>query len=706
LVIRTVCAAAAVWAAGLAATAQSADEPQGLECFAPDRRGPQASYERELREAVSPDRLRGFHDWLAGEPHIAGAPGDLRLIERIASEFRAMGLETEIDWFWAYLPTPGSAELEIVSPVREALSVREPPLADDPYSSHPDLTIGWNGYSGSGDVTAGIVYANYGTKEDFAELRRLGVDARGKIVLARYGGNYRGYKAKFAEDAGAVGLIIYTDPADSGYMRGLMYPEGGWATPDQIQRGSIKTIPWPGDPLTPGVHAGEHAQRLDPSMLDLPRIPVQPIGWRAAQSIMERMTGDGVPEKWQGAMPMAYRLDGGPDLRVRLMVEQGRKIQKTANVTATLRGTAKPDQWVLVGAHHDAWCFGAADPTCGTMLVMEAARVFSERAKAGERPERSIVFGAWGAEEMGIIGSVEWVEGKREALERGGVAYINLDMATMGPLFNASGTPLVGDLIRNATCEVAQAREPSMTVFEEWSARSQAMGGRPRVRPMGGGSDHIGFWFFAGVPSMGMGSGGARGVSYHSNYDNLHWYRKVVGEDYEPAAMNARVVSTVLARLARADALPFTPSGYAEDLRTHARGLAERAAQLEVAIDVTPLTDAVDRFEPVAAAFESSLTSAIERGGDSLDRAQRLSDELLLTLERRWLDPQGLPGRPWYRSLYMAPDDDSGYSAWPLPGVRAPVEAGDAEAAERAIDEVVQRIDAMREALSAASAGL
>lgn len=688
------------------AGAETAEEAYSLACFAPERRATQQAYESALMDTVSADRLHGFHDWLAGEPHIAGTPGDLRMVERIASEFRAMGLETEIDWFWAFLPTPVSAELEIVSPSPEVLSVREPALADDPFSSHADLTIGWNGYSGSGEVTAGVVYANYGTKEDFAELRRLGVDARGKIVLARYGGNYRGYKAKFAEDAGAVGLIIYTDPADSGYMRGLMYPEGGWATPDQIQRGSIKTIPWPGDPLTPGVHAGEHAERLDPDLLDLPRIPVQPVGWRAAQAIMERMTGAGVPEKWQGAMPMAYRLDGGPDLSVRLKVEQDRKVMKTANVTGTLRGSAKPDQWVLVGAHHDAWCFGAADPTCGTMLVMEAARVFAERARAGDRPERSIVFGAWGAEEMGIVGSVEWVEGKREALERGGVAYINLDMATMGPLFNASGTPLVADLIRDATRGVPQAREPSMTVFEEWSARSQAMGGRPRVRSMGGGSDHIGFWFFVGVPSMGMGSGGARGVSYHSNYDNLHWYRKVVGDDYEPGVMNTRVVSTVLARLARADALPIKPSAYADDLRTHAKGLAERAVELDVALDVAPLLEAVDRFEPVAARFEGALTSAIERGGDSLERVRRVSDDLLLTLERRWLDPEGLPGRPWFRSLYMAPDDDSGYSAWPLPGVRGAIEVGDPDGARRALDDLVSRIDSVRDALGSAADGL
>ncbi|HBS28058.1 MAG TPA: glutamate carboxypeptidase [Phycisphaerales bacterium] len=701
-------------AVGLAGAAPEppAATHSGLNEFAPDRRDGQREYESALNSVASAAGLREFHDLLASEPHIAGSAGDMRQIERLASAFRAMGLETEIDWFWAYLPHPISAELEIVAPERKTLSVQEPPIEADPATAHPDLTIGWNGHSGSGEVTSGVVYANYGTKDDFAELRRLGVDARGKIVLARYGGNYRGYKAKFAEEAGAVGLIIYTDPADSGYMRGLMYPEGGWATAEQIQRGSIKVIPWAGDALTPGVKATEHAERLDPEMLDLPRIPVQPVGWGAAQAIMEQMKGAGVPEKWQGAMPFPYRLEGGPDLRVRLKVEQERRITRTANVTGTLRGTTKPDQLVIVGAHHDAWCHGAADPTCGTMLVMEAARSFSELARRGERPERSVVFGGWGAEEMGIVGSVEWVEGRREELLRKGVAYINLDASTMGPLFNASGAASLAGLVREVTTLVPQARDPETTVFEEWSSRSRATGAAtapgapPRVQGMGGGSDHIGFAFFVGVPSLSAGSGGARGTAYHSNYDTLRWYRQVVGDDYEPGLMNTRVVNLLLARLSRADVLPLRPSAWAGDLRDLSAKLVERAKALSVQVDPSALVSATEAFEPVAQRFEAALRDAVARGGDSLERARRVSDDLLLTIERRWLDPQGLPGRPWFKHVYMAPDDDSGYSAWPLPVARAAVERGDAAAAQEAISALAARLGDIGAALEQAGAGL
>lgn len=670
-----------------------------LRTFAPERRGAQREFESALMSAASSDRLRAWHDLLASRPHVAGTEGDLFIIESMAAAFREMGLETEIDWFWAYLPRPIDAAVEIVSPVHETLSIKEPALDEDPDSGHPDLPIGWNAYSGSGDVTAHIVYANYGRKEDFAQLRAMGVDVSGAIVLARYGRNYRGYKAKFAEEAGAAGLIMFTDPADSGYMRGLMYPEGGWSTAEQIQRGSVKTIPWPGDPLTPGIPADQDAERLDPELLDLPRIPVQPVGWSAAQAIMERMTGPGVPEGWQGAMPFAYRLTGGPELRVRLMVKQEREITKTANVTGTLRGSRLPDEFVIVGGHHDSWGFGASDPTAGTILVMESARVFSEMAKSGRRPDRSVVFAGWGAEEFGIIGSVEWVERHADRLRRGGVAYINLDMATMGPLFGGGGAPTLTTAVLDATRVVPQAREPGMTVFEEWSLRSSAMGGTPRLRTAGGGSDHIGFAFHVGVPSVGLGSGGAPGVSYHSNYDTLTWYRRIVGDDYEPALMNTRVVSVLTARLANADVLPLDPRHLGDDLRRHLTGLVERGAALGVAVDLVAAREAATRLERAAGVFVEALLGAVERGGRGLSEAQRISAETLLVLERAWLDTEGLPGRPWFRNVYMAPDDDSGYSAWPLPGVRASVEVGDDAGAASAVRALTARITALSERL-------
>lgn len=662
-----------------AATPSLADEiPFSVACFRPDRREAHAAYERSLNAAASAESLRAFHDRLASEPHLAGSEGDLRMVEYIAGEFRQFGLEVETHWIWPYLSKPMAAELEIVSPTHVLLDVAEPPIDADPDTKHPSLTIGFSAFSGSGDATGEVVYANYGRKEDFEKLKSLGVDCRGKVVIARFGGNFRGYKAKFAEEAGAAALVIYTDPADSGYMRGLMYPEGGWATEKQIQRGTMATMPYWGDPLTPNVEATESAKRLDPSEVELPTIPIQPVGWGAAQQILERMQGAGVPEEsWQGALPFPYRLTGGAELRVRVMVKQERSLTKTANVVGTLRGTKYPDEYVIVGCHHDAWCFGAADPTAGTHVLMESARLFGEAAKRGERPERTILFAAWAAEEHGIVGSSEWVEANIDRLMKGGIAYFNLDMAAMGPLFNASGAPTLATLIVDATRDVPQPRDPERTVYTEWTTRKRAMDAASVVDPvslvgtMGGGSDHVGFYFHACIPSASVGGSGSRGTSYHSNYDTLRWYRKVVGEDYEPSLMVVRVLNIAVARLARGDVLPIDPRGIGPAVRKHLDELEKKAKAAGIAMDVGEQREFTKSIDARAKSLNERI---IEKAG-SLDegRLGRLN-EVLLTLERSWFVKDGLPERSWLRSTFMAPDKDSGYAAWPLPLLRDAME--------------------------------
>ncbi|MEZ6195137.1 MAG: M28 family peptidase [Planctomycetota bacterium] len=398
----------------------------------------------DLVAAVSPKALRSFHELAAGRVHRAGTPADLEHCEALAAAFRKMGYEVELHEIHPYLPSPVRAELEIVAPERLRLPVKERVLDDDPWSADEEIEFGWNAYAASGEVTAEVVYANFGRDVDFARLRELGVDCRGKIVLARYGGNYRGYKAKFAEEAGAAGLVIFSDPADAGYGRGLSWPEGGWANDSSIQRGSILTLPWAGDPLTPGVCATADAERLDPAAIALPRIPVQPIGWAAAQEILGRMRGREAPGDWQGRLPFRYRLVGGSDLRVRVLVEQKRSLAKTFNIVATLPGRESPDDYVVFGSHHDAWTFGAADPCAGVITVLEAARVLAERAFAIEkpwRPRRGIRFALWGAEEQGIIGSTEWVESRPAEIAAHAIAYVNLDMAAMGLQLSASASP-------------------------------------------------------------------------------------------------------------------------------------------------------------------------------------------------------------------------------------------------------------------------
>jgi N-acetylated-alpha-linked acidic dipeptidase len=509
-----------------------------------------------LLAGPDPDRIRGYHDVLASQPHDAGTPGDAAVVDALAGWFESFGLEVEKQELHLYLSTPVSASVSILDPAGGepiALPIREKPVEGDPYSRDGSLRPGWNAYAGSGTVEAGVVYANYGRLEDFERLEQLGVEVEGRIVLARYGGNYRGYKAKFAEEAGAAGLIIYTDPADSGWGRGLPWPEGGYANETHIQRGSIKTLDYHGDPLTPFVEATEDAERLDPAKVGLPTIPVQPVPWSAAEKILSRMNGPEVPGGWQGGLPMRYRLTGGENLTVRLEVEQTRGTVVTHNVMGTLRGSTHPDEVIIIGCHHDAWGFGASDPAAGMICVVEAARVFGELAQQGWRPARSIVFAGWAAEEHGIVGSVEYVESRPEWLSENAVAYLNLDMAAMGPTFRSAASPSLQGVIASAARLVPQpGGAAGETVWHRWTGNPLEPGeptehtvppdpafepDLPSFGTLGGGSDHVGFLCHLCIPSASMGGGGTRGVSYHSIYDNLAWYRAVVGDDYEPARM-------------------------------------------------------------------------------------------------------------------------------------------------------------------------
>lgn len=654
--------------------------------------------ESRLGSVPTADGLRQWHDLLGSEPHIAGTAGDLRTIGRLADAFEEFGLEVEQHAFWAYLAQPVDAAVEITSPVSLTLPLVEDVLRQDPDSGHRALTFGWNAYSGSGDVTAPVVYANYGTSEDFRQLEQLGVEVAGRIVVARYGGNYRGYKAKFAEEAGAVGLVIYTDPDDSGYRRGIPYPEGGYANASSIQRGSIKTLAYPGDPLTPMIEATADAERIDPAQVALPRIPVQPVGWEAAEAIMSRMTGAAVPHEWQGGLPFAYRLTGGADLRVRLMVEQKRLLRRSANVLGTLRGATEPQRKVVVGCHHDAWGFGAADPLAGTIVLLEAARSFADAARRGVVPDRSIVFAAWGAEEFGIIGSVEWCEANRDDLLANAVAYVNLDMASMGPEFNAGSSPTLKGLIESVSRVVPQAgSRGERSVHEQWTRRGGEGGGS--FGNLGGGSDHIGFYCHLGIPSCGLGGRGSDGVSYHSNYDTLTWYRQVVGDDYASALMVTRMTNLILARLAAATVLPFDLVQYATDVATHLAALRERAEATEVTADLQRLEQAAAAFSDAAGAMQERLNTAVTAGRLTPATVSKIND-VLLTAERSWLTADGLPERPWFRSLYAATDPDSGYAAWMLPALRYHVERGDAAALAEAeklyVDAFGRLLDAVR----------
>lgn len=673
--------------------------------FSHEARGAQLAYEATLRDMISPDRLRAWHELTSSRPHIAGTEGDRLLCDQLEAAFNDMGLNVERHEIDVYVAYPVSASVSIMSPERIELPITEQPLTEDPDTAHPDLTIGWNAYSGSGEVTAGVVYANYGTKEDFDVLRDLGVDCGGKIVIARYGGNYRGYKAKFAEQAGAAGLLIYTDPRDAGFARGPVYPEGGYANETYIQRGSILTLDYPGDPLTPFTAVEEGVERLNPDEVALPTIPVQPIGWGAAREIMSRMTGEAAPPPWVGAMPIEYRLTGGDQLRVRLAVEQERRIARTSNIIATLPGTDWATDRIIIGAHHDAWSFGAGDPNCGTIAVLEAARCFAELAAQGQRPRRTLMFACWGAEEFGIIGSTEWVELRETMLYTGAIAYFNLDMASMGVNFGSSASPTLKPVIMDATRYIEQPTPPgeadetaaASTVYDRWLRQAQGVTetDEPRFGDLGGGSDHVAFYCYVGIPSASIGGSGARGHSYHSNYETLTWYRQVVGADYASARMVAQTTSLAAARLANAPIIPLAPSRYATDLPRHLEALTRRARErgLVEEDEHAPQSLVLEQFEPMLSAArsfrsEAELLDQLLRSPAIVARQdqetiQRINRTLLM-LERNWLDHGGVPGRRWFRNSWAATDEDSGYAAWMLPMIRAAIEHDDRDALGKA----------------------
>jgi N-acetylated-alpha-linked acidic dipeptidase len=665
---------------------------------------------------VRPEELRKVHALLAEEPHVAGTPGDERQIERIRKHFFDLGLMTRVEGFRCLLARPVAAELQIVDDAGQAtapaadgaasrrgvvaLPVNERNLLEDPSTAHPDLTWGWNAYSGSGDVTAPVVYANYATREDFARLAALGVEVKGKIVLARYGRCFRGYKARFAEEAGAAGLVLYTDPADAGFTKGKVWPEGGgWANDNCIQRGTLNTLPYPGDPGTPGVFAADNVLRQDPATLDLPRIPVQPIGYAAAGAILSRFSGSEVPEGWAGGLSMPYRLESGPGWKLRLMVKQDRFMGASANILAVLPGVVRPEEMVVIGCHHDAWGFGAADPGAGTMCLLEAARCFADLARRSIRPARTIVFAAWGAEEFGIIGSTEWVEAHAEELLNGGVTYINLDMAAMGPNPSIALTPELAGLVGKAVERVPSAADPKRSVL---SAIRGDSGGPPRFGALGGGSDHIGFVCRVGMPSVSLGAGGAPGTSYHSNYDTVAWYRATVGDDYASASMITREAVAIAALAAQSPLPGWRVQDLGRGLLAHLDALLQRCQDEDMRRRLETLRPAMEAMVIRGEAIDAAIAQGLELNRQDDARVRRG----LRSLIRAWVDDAGLEGRPWFRSLIAASDRNDGYAPCMLPLLAEAVSDGDAERLDRAVERMTAAQDRAEQALRLVETGL
>lgn len=659
----------------------------------------------------SPEGFRRHLERLSAEPNPAGSEANQRVADYLAEAMEDAGLRVDRYPYDLYMPSPESAHdtrVELVTPVRKPLNLQEYILEEDPFSAHPDLGPGWNAYSGSGDVTGQVVYANYGRLEDFRALEAMGVDLAGKIVMARYGGNFRGYKARFAEERGAAGLLIYTDPADGGYVSGLPYPEGPFVNESGIQRGSVLT-PLGGDPLTPHGPAlpldhPETPVRLDPMEAGLLRIPVTPLPYGSAVEILQRMTGEPVPSGWQGGLPFTYRVTGGEELTVRLRVEQPMDFVRATNVVGVVEGTELPDEWIVLGSHFDAWTFGATDPNSGSAMLLELAEALARLAADGCAPRRTIMIAHWDAEEYGILGSIEWVRQLEEELDAGAVAYINADAAATGRNFGASASPSLKTTLLEATRAVPHPDEGVGSVFDHFQGRFPDAD-EPPVGTLGGGSDHVGFVTYIGVPSANLSMSSPTPI-YHSNYDSFAWYERFADPDFVSGPTLAMVDGILAMRLANADILPYDVVRYADDLAAHMGALQDRARELGTVAEMGALEEARTRLAAAANDFGEARESYLTLGGN--ESAAEIN-RLLMGLERAFIHAGGLQEQPLSRSLYVAPDPFSGYASWPLPGLRYEVETGLAEwdawlaRTVASVDELTRRIEVVTGMLAGSS---
>ena len=606
---------------------------------------------------------------LTERPHVVGSEANEEVIRYIGEIMDNAGLDVTNYPYDVYLPNkPGSSLIEIVTPSRAVLNQKEDIIQNDPFSDDPLLWKGWNAFSGSGDITAEVVYANYGRKEDFEALKSLGVDVNGKIVLARYGANFRGFKAKFAEANGAAGLIIFTDPKDSGYTKGLVYPDGPYYNESTIQRGSLLTTDFTGDPLTPfepalPLDGKKKIKRLDPKDAQLHTIPVTPIGYGEAEKILMQMKGKAVPQSWQGGLPFTYRLEGGSSLTVRLKVDQKIDFVRASNVIGMLRGSEAPDEWIILGCHLDAWGFGATDPNSGTAMLLSLSETLGVLKDKGYEPKRSILIGHWDAEEHGVIGSSEWVEQMRDELNAKGVVYMNFDGGVSGKSFGAAAAPTLKKIMVEAS-KVVKYPYTDQSLFEFWKNDNQD---EPSIGNLGGGSDHIAFYMHVGVPSLSGGAGGPN--LYHSNYDSFRFYEQYVDPEFQMGPMVEHMAGLMALRMANAELIPYNLNRYAQDLKIHFGNAESKINVYDQEFKGFKLTaDAIKSLEQISQDLTLEIKSNLEDEDYSNKELHNLNQQLI-ALEKSFISDQGMYFGSWYKSLYASSDPFSGYAAWILPGL-------------------------------------
>jgi N-acetylated-alpha-linked acidic dipeptidase len=645
---------------------------------------------------------------LTAEPHLAASPEDRRTAEYVAEKFRAAGLATQIVPYRVLLNWPKVVRVEafdaggkllMSGPSRER-------VAGDPFQDNPHVVMPFNGSSGSGDIAGDVVYANYGRPEDFNELEKQHIDLRSKVVLMRYGTNFRGVKVYLAELHGAAGVLIYSDPHDDGYYKGDPYPQGPWRPETGVQRGSVQYLfKYPGDPETPGFASTPDlpdSSRISPNG-NQPHIISIPISYHDAAPILKALKGPSVPEGWQGALPFRYHIGPG-GVRVHLVSQQDYQRRTIWDVIGTLPGKDLASEQVIVGNHRDAWVYGAVDPSSGTAAMLEALHGVGVLLREGWRPRRTLVFCSWDAEEEGLIGSTEWVEQHADEMSHI-VAYFNTDVGVAGPDFSAAAVPSLKEFVRQITQSVPS---PVLgTVYQQWRQNQPAFQGHPasnapaesgvevQVNDLGSGSDFTPFLQHAGVPSTDVGSMGPYGV-YHSAFDDYSWFVLNADPHFVYLQQMARVLGLEAIRMADADVLPYDYEAYARTVASYLEAAKRKAQQEKIdSLDFGAAEASVARFG-AAAEKVHALQQSPPRDPSTLDLALRAAETDLLS-------QAGLPNRPWYKHLIYAPGEFNGYAAVVIPGVNEALDAHDAPLAQqqltvlaKALDQAAQTLDSAR----------
>jgi N-acetylated-alpha-linked acidic dipeptidase len=637
--------------------------------------------ENSFRESISTAEIIKFHRYLTSEPHPAGSARNNELAQWVAEQWRQQGLEdVTVHQYDVLHSSPREISLEMVKPTPYRASLREAAYDVDIDTKNPKVDGAYLGYSASGEVTAPVVYAHSGNPEDYDYLRKHGIDVRGKIVLVRYSNpySYRGFKALTAERLGAAAILIYSDPAEDGYTKGTVYPEGPWGPESHIQRGAITyDFLEPGDPLTPGYASVPGARRIPAEQaISLPKIMGVPLSWHDAEPLLRKMDGPVAPDSWQGGLPFKYRV-GGKRVVAHLKVDMDTSVKPYYVTEARIRGSESPDEWVVLGNHRDAWVFGGVDPSSGTAAMMEMTRSLGQLLARGVRPKRTLVICSWDGEEYALTGSTEWGEQYADELKQKAVAYLNVDEATSGKNFEGDAVGSLAPLLVEVTRGLPA---PSgKTLYDEWKLSRKTELNLPQAVPdaelantrIGSGSDHTVFLNFLGIPTVGLTFTGPYGV-YHSMYDDFFWMNHFGDPGYRYHTLMAQLWGVLALRLANAEILPYDFDSYAENIRQFVVDL-NLANHVGAHISLATLQQHVSDFQAAGRELNLAVGQAISSGRLDPAAAARVNQQLM-EVERNWCNPQGIPGRPWFKhSLYAARYT---YAHLELPGLTEAAEAG------------------------------